>query len=492
MAERQAAPSFVLTDSVQLSVQDSAVVSQVKRCYRELTEQASGTAIDEMSALIGVLSEAGGLSLDHDVAVWFDVADLAFKPAIAATPSAGSDPEGIGTRALKYYLSTARAQERMRMLAEGWRKDSALIAEELSAVDNQNASAFVGDTRIGYVRAQLAHERAEFLQRLLHPHPDTRYGVAAIVPPGPAAPAVPLDPFLRKYLVGDTVRIPRGKHIIDQVVTVPSGMGLVLEKGARLIMAPGSGLIVNGSLHMRGTGLNPVFIRPTNDGVPWAGIRVNGSERTKCVISGLKMSGGSALPSDDGAAGMLAFEDCEVVISKSTITDASGPAMVSATRGSLTMEECYLGTAKDALMDLAFASGSFTRCSFMGGAYSGIRMKASEMHARECAFVHFGGSALTAGLRSTVNVGRCTFSENRSALVLTDGTQAWINACAFKGNTVALDLHCDKSASNGAHVTTYQNTFDGNGTDKQVDAKSSCKEGAWPGEETGSSPPRAD
>lgn len=486
-------PGSVLVDSLAMSNADSMAVKEALRSATALIAEGDLNRMDGKSATVWALvSEAAGLDMRQHAAMWFEPAGRIFVTALI-NAGQGEAPGGTAQRTLTAYLSVPQVKEAVRSLAEELRKDSTALADLLAEVDAQNASAFVGDTRIGYVRAQLGQERKEFLRRLLHSAMEGNGGSAMAEAERKAAPGGELDPFLRRYLVGDTIRIPRAKHLIDHVITVPPGYGLVLEKGARLNMAPGAGLVVNGALHMRGTGLNPVFIRPTDDGVPWAGIRVNGRDGTRCVISGLKMSGGSTLPSDDGAgASMLSFVDCDVSLAKSSITDARGPAMVSATRGALAMEECYLSTGSDALVDLAFTTARFKGCSFLGTASKGLRLKATVAQATDCGFTRFSFVGLSAGLKSKVLLERCSFLENGTAVVLADGALGYSDGCAFKGNTVAFDLHCNKPGLGGGQVTSYQSTFEANGTDHRADARSSWKEGVRPGSEAFSSAGGAD
>lgn len=470
--DREGNAGSSLVDSAGAMEGDDAMIAEeARRSARSLIDNADWSRINENAAAIwGVVSAAAGYTPAERGGAWFDPTVRAFQPALGpmVRSSAAMD---VGDRALAFYVSAPEAQRKMAALATTMRQDSAELEHRLAEVDAMNASAFVGDTRIGYVRAQLGQERKDFLHRLFDPEPVASFGLAVVDTVKKAVPVVELDPFLRRYLVGDTVRIPRAKHVIDHVITVPAGIGVVLEKGARLNMAPGSGLVVNGSLHMRGTSLNPVFIRPTDDGAAWAGICVNGTGRTRCVITGLKMSGGSMLKDDQGDHNaMLSFHGCEVSISSSAITGARGPAAVAIERGTMSMRECYFSSGTDALVDVTFAQGVFSKCSFMSeGAPMGGRGKGAQLRFDDCAFTGFRSEGLSLRIKSTAVLRRSMFSANGTAISAMDGSEILLDGCTLSGNSTAIDLHRSKPGQPGGKATVYQNTFATNGSDKRVD-----------------------
>ena len=468
--DRYGIAGAVLVDSALASV-DSTVFQEAQRSLARFGTTTDATAINsDMAAATGVVLQAAGIPLSDGATAWYDPQGQGFIAAIGAMVP-GSPATAVGTRALSSFLSTPHAHQLMRARAAELALDSARIADLLAEADAMYASAFVGDTRIGYVRAQLGQERKDFMRRLFHPEPEAAYGLAVVDTAEKTPPVVELDPFLRRYLVGDTVRIPRAKHVIDHVITVPVGIGVVLEKGARLNMAPGAGLVVNGSLHMRGTGLNPVFIRPAEDGAAWAGICVNGSGSTRCVINGLKMSGGSMYRSGDGDhIAMLSFHGCEVTITNSDISGAQGPAAVALARGALSMRDCAIGPGKDALLDVSFAQAVFIKCSFRGESTpNGARAKGAQMRFDDCGFLRFLSEGMTLNTRSMVALRRCTFTGNGTGVVAVDGTEVYADGCSFIGNTVAIDLHRSRAGQRGGQATVFQNTFTGNGSDKRVD-----------------------
>lgn len=471
-------PGSLLVDSSS-AVENGLVAEEAARSMHALEEGDVARINANAAAVWGlVLSAARGEYVGP--LAWFDASSGRYEPAFGASASARAAGPDLGGRALEQYLATGDAREKMRALAATMRQDSADLTARLAGIDAHNASAFVGDTRIGFVRAQLVHERAEFLRRLFHPELEGGVSTPKVAESGTLVARGDLDPLLRKYLVGDTIRFPRAKHLIDHVITVPAGYGVVLEKGARLNMAPGSGLIVNGSLHMRGTGLNPVFIRPRDEGAAWAGIQVKGSGQTRCAITGLKISGGGDPIAGEGLLkAMLGFQGCEVSITKSVITDTRGEAAVAVLRGELAMEETVLGSGRSVMVDASFTSCSFTKCTFLGeGTGQGIRGNGARVSASDCGLTSFTGPAMDFAMRSRVALKRCVFNANGTAVRATNGAEVSADGCTFTGNQVGLALKRSKEGQDGGTGVLYQNTFTGNGSDKEVDAASHWTAGA--------------
>ena len=465
-------PGSLLVDSSSMT-ENPLVAEEAARSLHALGEGTVARINGNAAALWGLVMSAAGQQEARPIA-WFDPANGRYEPAFGASASGRTVVPDQGSRAVEQYLTTSDAQQKMRALAAAMRQDSAALAVRLAEIDARNASAFVGETRIGYVRAQLMHERAGFLRRLFHPDLEVGAPLLNVADRGTQAARGDLDPLLRKYLVGDTIRFPRAKHLIDHVITVPAGYGVVLEKGARLNMAPGSGLIVHGSLHVRGTGLNPVFIRPADDLAAWAGIQVLGSGETRCVITGLKMSGGGAAMTGEGLLkAMLGFQGCEVSITKSVITDAKGEAAVGVLRGSLTMDETVLGSGHSLFVDASFAACAFKKCSFLGeGSAQGIKGNGAKISATDCGFTNFGSTAIDLSMRSRAALKRCVLNGNGTAVLATNGAEVAADGCTFSGNAVGISLKRLKEGQDGGRAVVYQNTFVNKGADKVVDAVS--------------------
>lgn len=393
------------------------------------------------------------------------------------------EPEGAVPTAFREALSTAANQQRIARLAERLRADSAAWTARFLTIDSAAVPVLAKGRNIGLVQAEVDRTRERFLQRLFHPATASFIG-----PPTDAPPQTPiaLDPWLAQFRSDpDTIRFVRGKYDIDHDLVLPQGMAVVLERGARWFMAPGVSVVVNGELHMRGTDLNPVFIRPQVDGQPWGAIAVNGIGDTRVRIRGLRISGGSDLWAHGVRhGGMLSFIRADVRMDHCSIGETYGAAAVSMRRGNFAMADCYLAGTANGFVNLAEVIGSVERTGFGQPSRSGdaalrnaISLRASHVLVRGCTFADLPFTALRAGRSSEALVTASRFSGNAIAIMAVDGSSVHVDGCDFTGNGKVFVLHRDQAALGGATLSLYTNTFAGNGTQQEVDEASSVKTG---------------
>lgn len=393
--------------------------------------------------------------------------------------NSGAPKEGALATVFRQALSNARTEQRINRLAARFHADSAAWAARFLAIDSAAVPVLAKGRNIGLVQAEVDHTREQFMQRLFHPSPANFIGEPIAVPP---KPPVTLDPWLVQFRTQpDTLRFVRGKYDIDHDLVVPQGMAVVLERGARWFMAPGVSVVINGELHVRGTDLNPVFIRPQDDAAPFGSIAVNGTGATRVRIRGLRISGGSDLWADGVRhGGMLSFLRAEVCMDKCSIGETYGDASVCVRRGTLAMNECYLAGAAHSFLDLAEVSGSVEHCGFFQPATSanaerrsGARLLSSTVLLQQCSFTELPFAAVRAGRASKVMLSAGQFTGNATAIEATDGSAVYVDACDFTGNGKVYVLRREHEVFEGSSLTAHANTMAGNGTEQEVDA--ACK-----------------
>ncbi len=422
--------------------------------------------------------------LDGEAGAMYDRVTRAITPLYRMRlGNAEGTSEGAIAVAFREALTNAAAQQRIIRLAEHLRADSAAWAARFLAIDSAAVPVLAKGRNIGLVQAEVDRTRERFIRRLFHPTTASFIG-----PPTEASlqSTITLDPWLAQFRSNpDTLRFVRGKYDIDHDLVLPKGMAVVLERGARWFMAPGVSVVVNGELHMRGTDLNPVFIRPQVDGQPWGAIAVNGNGNTRVRIRGLRISEGSDLWAHGVRhGGMLSFIRADVRLDHCSIGEAYGNAAVSLVRGTFNMADCFLERASQSFVNLAEVNGSVERTSF-GQASRGkdamgrnaIGMRASHILLRGCSFTDLPFAALSAGRSSEVLVTSSRFSGNATAITALDGSTVHVDGCDFTGNTNVFVLRRDQPALGGATLKLYTNTFTGNGTERVVDADSKVETG---------------
>lgn len=422
--------------------------------------------------------------LDGDAGAMYDRVTRAITPLYRMRlGKAEGDREGEVSTAFREALSTGPAQQRIARLAERLRTDSAAWAARFLAIDSAAVPILAKGRNIGLVQAEVDRTRERFLQRLFHPATAKFIGPAT---DAPQQPIITLDPWLVQFRTNpDTIRFVRGKYDIDHDLVLPEGIAVVLERGARWFMAPGVSVVVNGELHMRGTDLNPVFIRPQVDGQPWGAIAVNGNGKTRVRLRGLRISGGSDLWAHGVRhGGMLSFIRADVRMDHCSIAETNGDAAVSVRRGTFAMADSYLAGSRDGFISLAEVNGSVERTGFGQPARgedaagrSALAMRASHIVLRGCTFADLPFTAVRASRSSEALVLASRFSGNATAIMALDGSAVHVDGCDFTGNAKVFVLRRDQAVLGGATLKLYANTFSGNGTEREVDAASTVETG---------------
>lgn len=353
--------------------------------------------------------------------------------------------------------------------------DTARWERGFAAVDAQWAAAFAEGNSLGMARARLRGEHERMLEDVLRE--------PAAVPAPVHVPAQELDPWLKGFLgADDTIRIRRGAYAIDHDIEVPVGRAVVIERSVRLRMAANTSLIVNGALHIRGTAVNPVFVRAEDLARPFGTICVNGDGHTPCVIKGLRISGGStAWAGERYHSAMLSFHDCAVALEGCAFGASYGEDAVNLKRCTAHLTECDLREAKDDLLDLDQVNGDVTRCTFAAAAAGdsaligngdGLDASASRLVITGCSFQGLRDKGVSAGEQSRVLVQGSTFSGCGIGIAAKDGSVAHVSDCDLNGNATALAAFRKKPIFDGGSLMLYGNRLQGNGHDQAIDSAS--------------------
>lgn len=278
--------------------------------------------------------------------------------------------------------------------------------------------------------------------------------------------------------IGDSLVLRRGKHVILRDLVLPVGVALVIEKSARLELAPGVSVLVQGPLIVRGTAVNPVFIRPLSEDSPFGSIAVSVDDRSKtaCDLRGLRISGGSeAHINGFYHSGMLSIHGAgEVVMEDCEVGADHGEDAVNIKRGRVSIRGCVFEDGHADLVDLDYVNGEVLDCVFRNGREDsngdGLDVSGSQVLVRGCSFVKLLDKGISVGEVSRVLVTACTFTGDRLALAVKDLSIAHVDACEFIENSTVFGVYRKKPIHGGARLLLYSNTFTGNTRDREVDA----------------------
>ena len=345
-------------------------------------------------------------------------------------------------------------------IADRWR--AAMAADRdawlarLAAIDAQWAPALANGGSTAFLEAGLQQQREAFLAALLAPARPPAL-------PKPAARGA-LDPWLKPYLgADDTLRFSRGKYRLERTVVCPPGMGVVLEKGARFTVEPGASWVINGPLHIRGTRLNPVFIRPADPAAAYGAIAVNGTGATRCRVQGLRMSGGAGTTSDGRQhPAMLSFHDCDLVLESSELGEAAGTRALDVRGGTVRMADMQVQGG----IGLGRVSGSLLRSVFGTGVANAdapvaVRLEGGQVALLDCRFTGPYAPGVAAGNRARVLVRGSRFEGCATAVDATEGAFAHVEQCSLDGVAVPWRAGGASVLRGGGRIELRQNTTAG-------------------------------
>ena len=289
-----------------------------------------------------------------------------------------------------------------------------------------------------------------------------------------------VDRLVRELKVdreGDTLIFRRGVHSIMRDALLPPGIAVRMEEGARIFLAPGASLLVNGPLDIRGSRLRPVFIRAAEKGKPFGSIAVNGTGSFTCRIKGLQISGGAgATIQGVRHQAMLSVHHADVELQQCILNGFAGPVAFAQEHGKLALTDCQFESAVGALVQLEQVNGRVEGSSFRNAADdatgSGLLLGGSEVLVRDCRFEKFATCALTAGDASQLLLIASRFEGNRTALELLDMSVAHASLNSFLSNTTAFHLARKYPALGGAVLFVHDNELDGNTTERELDRHS--------------------
>jgi hypothetical protein len=398
---------------------------------------------------------------------------LAFDPLkgrlypIVGAAQVAVDPAG---RAASVDVRTRR---QVMELAARMKADSVLWNSKFAVVEQMWAPVLSDGRSAGFLQAHLAEQRQRWIARLLRPQ--------LVVEDTPAASTTLPDPVLEPWLkrmVGsdDTLRFPRGKHSIDHTIVLPASVPVVFEKGARFTISPGASFVVNNALMIKGTGLNPVFVRPADDNAPYGTICVNGTGNTRCSVRGMRMSGGDQTWVDGRLhRGMLSFRGCEVDMANCEFGSSAGPFAVDVEGGSLSMTSCAFVLPRSGALSVQNGKAEVISCRFVGsteagmGGTVGVEVRAARLLLRDCDIMGMGEAGCRASSLAQVLVMGSRFTGNRIALDVSDLAVVHAYRLRIVGQEVAYHVHRSSSVLSGGHLTVHVNELENNLRERDLD-----------------------
>ncbi|MBL7981024.1 MAG: hypothetical protein JNL52_04360 [Flavobacteriales bacterium] len=277
-------------------------------------------------------------------------------------------------------------------------------------------------------------------------------------------------------VLGDTIIFPRGRYQVDEDLVFPFGKHVVLLQGARFELAPGVSVICQGSLQVRGTKRNPVFVRALRAGAPFGVFAVLGDKRISCSIRGLQLDGGSearicgAYFSGQFAvhgAAYTALVDC-------VIGANAGEDAVNVKGGRVLLQDCIFENGMADLVDLDLCTGRVLRCTFRSGRKDsngdGLDVSGARVLVEACRFQGMMDKAISVGEASQLLVRTSQFDGNAHGVVAKDLSIAHVIDNVFTDNGLVFAAYRKKPIYGGARLMRYPNVYNGDQRQQEVDA----------------------
>ena len=190
------------------------------------------------------------------------------------------------------------------------------------------------------------------------------------------------------------------------------GTTVVLERGARFEMGPGASVLCQGALRVRGTSLNPVFIRAAQDSA-FGTFAVVGDGTTACDVRGLRISGGStSIVNGTSHSAMLSFHQVDLHLENCVIGGSRGEDAVNVKNSKVSIMGCVFENGHADLVDLDVVTGTIDRCVFRSSSPDrngdGVDLSGSQVTLLHSEFRGLPDKGLSVGEGSQAFVQACT------------------------------------------------------------------------------------
>ncbi len=421
------------------------------------------------NAVIAWFRAAGIMDTDAPDVLAFDPLKGRLHPIVGAARIARDPPGNMA-------MIDARTRRQVEELVTRMKADSATWSSKFDVVEQMWAPVLSDGRSAGFLQAHLADQRQRWINRLLHPE----FGAEDTSTATPNVPPPVLEPWLARMVgVDDTLRFPRGKHRIDHTVVLPSSVPVVFEKGARFTISPGASFVVNNTLRIKGTGLNPVFIRAADETAPYGTICVNGNGNTRCVVRGLRMSGGDQAWVDGRLhRGMLSFRGCDVEMTNCELGASHGPFAADVEGSTVSMTSCIIFLPKAGAVCVQNGKGELVGCRFVGstdagtggkGGTVGVEVRSARVQLRDCDIVGMGDAGCRASATAQVLVLASRFTGNHIALDVSDLAVMHATRNRIERSEVVYRIHRSSPLLSGGHLTVHANELQDNVRERELD-----------------------
>jgi hypothetical protein len=263
---------------------------------------------------------------------------------------------------------------------------------------------------------------------------------------------------------GVALRLPAGRYLLSEDLILPGGLGLVLEAGVELEVAPKRSILVRGPVRIEGTAELPVRIRGSSESEPWgvlaiqgggAGPPLSGAPRLTAEIRFLELSGGFE---DElrGAyySGQLSIYHQDLEMSQTTLRRSHADDSLNVKYGRVVIRDsAFLDSFADAI-DLDWTQASIERSLFArtGPNGDGVDVSGSTASVDDTVFSDVKDKCVSVGEHSQAVIRGSLLRRCTLGVASKDLSEARVQESLFLHNERDLTAYQKKEVFGGARL----------------------------------------
>jgi hypothetical protein len=294
------------------------------------------------------------------------------------------------------------------------------------------------------------------------------------------------DPGAAAGLTPDGVelRLPAGRYLLSDDLILPAGLGLVLDAGVELDVAPGRSILVRGPVRIEGTADRPVRIRGASESEPWgvlaiqgggAGPPLAGEPRLRAEIRFLELEGGFE---DElrGAyySGQLSIYHQDLEMSETTLRRSHADDSLNVKYGRVAIRDsAFVDSFADAI-DLDWTQATIERSLFArtGPNGDGVDVSGSTAAIDDTVFSEVKDKCVSVGEHSQAIIRGSLLRRCTLGIASKDLSETQIRESLFLNNERDLSAYQKKEVFGGARIRAEDVILVGAASPPEVDANS--------------------
>jgi len=280
---------------------------------------------------------------------------------------------------------------------------------------------------------------------------------------------------------GRALRLPAGRYTVSDDLILPPGLGLDLDAGVELQVAPGRSILVRGPLRIEGTAALPVRIRGTSESEPWGVLAVQGAgvstvsgpePRLRSEIRFLELEGGS----EDELrgvyySGQLSVYHQDLLLSDATLRHSHADDSLNVKYGRVAIRDSAFVDSRADGIDLDWTQATIERSRFerSGPEGDGVDVSGSTAAIDDSVFSDVPDKCVSVGERSQMLIRGSLLRRCALAVASKDLSTTEIRESLFLDNERDLTAYQKKPVFGGGRIDAEDLITVGAGSDPEWD-----------------------